>query len=382
MRPRLPLLLLALVTALAGASVSASARAGTAAVASVTLEGRGYGHGHGMSQYGAQGAAQQGLSYRQIMAFYYPGTSWGTAGGNVSVLISADTSTDVVVGNRSSLTARALGTGRVWKLKKAGATRWRLTPLDKGRDTRLSVAVRGKWHTVRTLKGQAQFSAGGSAMRLYYPGGSRAYRGVLRSAGGTQRDTVNVLALDTYLRGVVPQEMPALWKPAAVQSQAVAARTYAAYERSHPLTSRYQICDTSLCQVYGGASAEYPASDTAVKATAGKILTSGGKPAFTQFSASDGGWTTDGGFPYLPAKQDPYDGYGTWQVTLKAAAFEKAYPAIGTFTGLTVTKRDGNGAWGGRAVEVTIQGSRTTTTLTGDRFRSVFGLKSTLFHVL
>ena len=124
------------------------------------------------------------------------------------------------------------------------------------------------------------------------------------------------------------------------------------------------------------------ASDTAVKATAGKILTSGGKPAFTQFSASDGGWTTDGGFPYLPAKQDPYDGYGTWQVTLKAAVFEKAYPAIGTFTGLTVTKRDGNGAWGGRAVEVTIQGSKTKTTLTGDRFRSVFGLKSTLFHVL
>ena len=41
------------------------------------LTGHGYGHGHGMSQYGAQGAAIQGLSYGQIVAFYYPGTVLG-----------------------------------------------------------------------------------------------------------------------------------------------------------------------------------------------------------------------------------------------------------------------------------------------------------------
>ena len=41
------------------------------------LTGHGYGHGHGMSQYGAQGAALQGLTYQQILAFYYPGTTLG-----------------------------------------------------------------------------------------------------------------------------------------------------------------------------------------------------------------------------------------------------------------------------------------------------------------
>ena len=46
--------------------------------ASVTIHGHGYGHGHGMSQYGAEGAARQGLTYRQIVEFYYPGTTWGT----------------------------------------------------------------------------------------------------------------------------------------------------------------------------------------------------------------------------------------------------------------------------------------------------------------
>jgi stage II sporulation protein D len=35
---------------------------------------RGYGHGVGMSQYGAQGLARRGRSFREILAYYYPGT--------------------------------------------------------------------------------------------------------------------------------------------------------------------------------------------------------------------------------------------------------------------------------------------------------------------
>ena len=42
----------------------------------VTLSGHGYGHGHGMSQWGANGAAAVGkLSWQNILAFYYPGTT-------------------------------------------------------------------------------------------------------------------------------------------------------------------------------------------------------------------------------------------------------------------------------------------------------------------
>ena len=46
----------------------------------LTIRGHGYGHGHGMSQYGAEGAALKGKSYRQIIGFYYPHTTWGRAG--------------------------------------------------------------------------------------------------------------------------------------------------------------------------------------------------------------------------------------------------------------------------------------------------------------
>ena len=42
----------------------------------ITITGHGFGHGNGMSQYGALGAAQQGLTWQQINEFYYPGTTW------------------------------------------------------------------------------------------------------------------------------------------------------------------------------------------------------------------------------------------------------------------------------------------------------------------
>jgi stage II sporulation protein D len=42
------------------------------------FSGRGYGHGVGMCQWGAKGMAEQGHTARQILGFYYPGTTLGT----------------------------------------------------------------------------------------------------------------------------------------------------------------------------------------------------------------------------------------------------------------------------------------------------------------
>ena len=63
----------------------------------ITVTGHGYGHGKGLSQYGALGAAKQGLTWQQIDEFYYPGTTWGRIGGKIRVLITADTGRDVQV---------------------------------------------------------------------------------------------------------------------------------------------------------------------------------------------------------------------------------------------------------------------------------------------
>src|SRR5687767_2458488 len=71
--------------------------------------GHGYGHGHGMSQYGALGAARQGLTHRQILAFYYPGTAISPTSGLIRVLITADTDNDVRVVPASGLRIREVG---------------------------------------------------------------------------------------------------------------------------------------------------------------------------------------------------------------------------------------------------------------------------------
>ena len=92
--------------------------------ATVTIKGHGYGHGHGMSQYGARGAARQGLTATQIAEFYYPGTEWGKAAGRIRVLISADTTDDLVVLAADGLTLRSADGPQV--LPDNGATRWRV----------------------------------------------------------------------------------------------------------------------------------------------------------------------------------------------------------------------------------------------------------------
>jgi SpoIID/LytB domain protein len=180
--------------------------------------------------------------------------------------------------------------------------------------------------------------------------------------------------------------MPASWHPEAVKAQAVAARTYATWSRSQYPSRYYQICDTSSCQVYGGAGAEDPRSNAAVTATARQILTYAGKPAFAQFSSSSGGWTSAGSVPYLTAKADPYDDYAgnpvhDWTATMDASRLEKSYPSVGTLRRIQVVRREGNGEWKGRVWTLVLDGTHGDVTVSGDSFRSRFGLRSTWFSV-
>ncbi|MFL6155793.1 MAG: SpoIID/LytB domain-containing protein [Marmoricola sp.] len=348
-----------------------------------TVTGHGYGHGHGMSQYGARGAAIAGLTASQILAFYYPGTATGTDSRRIRVQITGDTGHDVVVLPERGLKITDLGTGRTYALPAKGQKAWRIR-VAYGH-VRLAYLL-GGWHRYKPggrgyLVGNGQFSSSTSALTLRTPSGDRRYRGYLRLDSGI---TVNVLALDNYLKGVVPREMPALWQAAAVQAQAIAARTYAARSMTDNNTRAAQVCDTSSCQVYGGLAAEQPASNAAVAATAGKILTYGGIPAFTQFGSSNGGWTSAGNAPYLPAKADPYDATpsnpnSTWTKTINRSAVRAAYPGHGALTSIQVGARD---AAGKRVTQILLTWSDGAVTKpSGDSFRSIFGLKSTYFSV-
>ncbi len=359
----------------------------------ITLRGHGNGHGRGMSQYGAKGAAEDGLSYRRIISFYYPHTSWHEVGGPIEVLVTADTSRDLVVRDRDGLAVRKVGT-RAWTplaAQRPSATRWRVL---EGAGNRSLVDYRtgqGGWQRQTVVAGDAELSAGGKALRVLLPQGDAAYRGILRSVtpqaeaseGRRDRDTVNVVSLDDYLRGVVPLEMPALWSREAVKAQAVAARSYAVWKRAHPVRTHYDICDTSSCQVYGGVDAEHPASNAAVRATSGRARFAAGGPAFTEFSASNGGWTVKGGFPYQVAKRDPHEAgsgnpYATWTRTISTSTIASSY-GVGSWRGIDLLDRDGHGEWNGRVGQVRVRGSGGSRTVSADDFRVRFGLPSTWF---
>ena len=276
-------------------------------------------------------------------------------------------------------------------------TAWRLLRDTAGTGLRLDLTYSGAsgWVRYRAFSATtADFVSAAGTLRLIRPDGTRReYRGSLRAVrNAITLSTINVVPMESYLRSVVPAEMPASWPKTALAAQAVAARTYAAYKRARGNDTR-DICDTTACQVYAGKAAwsstgtllrtyETSASDAAITASGLRVLRYGGALALTEFSASNGGYTVASSLPYQVAKPDPYDGAvpnsaNTWTKMVTLGALSDAWPEIGTPKALVVIARDGNGQWGGRVTSVQIVGSRSTVTVTGARFTSALGLRST-----
>ncbi|MBZ2196452.1 SpoIID/LytB domain-containing protein [Occultella gossypii] len=396
-----------MVAALTGLLLAGTGVVSQSAVAAVTvtLDGRGFGHGIGMSQYGAAGRAEAGQAYSQILAAYYPGTTTGSLADSqsVRVWIQGDTDRQTWVRAEPNLSLRvgtssvalpttiSAGTVTLWRLRLVSgalvieanvSNTWR-APGVPGLSTLLSGAT------------AAEFVAGDGTVQLV-TSTYREYRGAVRAVrvpgSTTDLRTVVVSTYANYLPSVVTSEMPASWHIQALRAQAVAARTYARFDQaSKPTSAWYDTCDTTSCQVFQGL-ADYTAAGTlirththprtisAVSDTSGVVLLYGGTPAFTQFSASNGGYSVQGSRPYLTAAADPYDGYAPWRVTLTGAQITAAYPSIGVFRDLTVA-RDGRGPYGGRLTSVTLTGGQGAVTITGAQFRSAFGLRSTLLSV-
>ena len=385
------------------------------------LAGHGWGHGHGMSQYGAYGAAKvKGMDYQQILAFYYPGTTptglpltttvrvllHDTAAGQLPVAPRASAKLTVTTsadGVAPCVLPDSVDNGQT----SVAQWRARVISTSQGARLRLQASTDGSaWNTKPTitgcdpawsqpLDGSVTFDGGG-VTDLVRSGTIAPYRGALRAAfTGTRIYVVNVVPIDQYLRSVVPSEMPASWAPAALQAQAVAARTYAAYELAHPKNSPYyDVYDDTRDQMYIGQSHEAASTTAAVTATedadkqTGVILDANDAPAFTQFSSSNGGWTVYGGQPYLPAQRDPYDGLvpssvHSWSTGVSASTLATIYgKQLGQLRSIVVTGRDGHGQWGGRVTSLELHGSTGTVSLTGTDFRFALGLRSEWFTVV
>ena len=375
-----------------------------------SVTGRGWGHGLGMSQHGAQGAALTGATGTAILNFYYPTTVTARIpSGPIRVLLVEFGGPAVTVTGGRGLAVRDGATGRVYPLGAAPFWRVALTGT-RYRVQRYLDARRGWANTA--LAGHPDFAGplrfqGSVALRAVLPaGGSWLLDGTLTAvrttpptAAGGQLAVINTVPMEAYVAAVTVRESPASWRPAALQAQAVAARTYAAYRRRGAAAAgaSSDLCDTTSCQVYRGR-AQYnkagtlvgglPGSVTAAAAaTAGQIRTYRGRPIYAAYSSSNGGWTVaDTKVGYLPARPDPYDALDgnhmhRWTATLPATALERCFPALGALTRLVVTARDGNGEWGGRLQTLRLEGARagvaTRVAITGVQLRFCAKLRST-----
>jgi len=153
----------------------------------------------------------------------------------------------------------------------------------------------GEWaQGSRPLPESPQVTLTSSAPIQVTPEGAKArtYRGSLVVTAQEGRLTlVNTIAMEDYLRGVVPAEVPSLFALEALKAQAIAARTYALSARGKHKAAGYDLCDSTHCQVYLGVEEEDPRVDAAIRDTVGLVVTFEGKPINAVYHDTCGGYT-------------------------------------------------------------------------------------------
>ncbi len=370
--------LIALILALSVAAGLAAAAGGTlpskraepvktAGAASFVFSGRGYGHGAGMSQYGAMGQANDARGYAEILAFYYPGTEIGPAGlGTIRVLLA------------EGLAAATLSSSVAFRVRDVFGKTVSVPAGDAslGTDFTLTVADEAPVE----LTGPVSFLASaGAPLSL----AGKRYRGridVSLSSKQKKLLVVNAVGLESYLQGVVPQEMPSDWPEEALKAQAVAARSYALASRKPG--GAFDVYGDERSQVYGGIAAENPRTSIAIQATKGEVLRYEGVIATTFFYSTSGGRTADATevlgkpLPYIVSTPDPYDKVSPWHtwgpVTVGAAKLATGLGVRGPVTDLRLgTRRDG------RLRSVVVTGGGGEQVVSGAAVRYAAGLRST-----
>jgi stage II sporulation protein D len=327
----------------------------------LALSGHGWGHGLGLSQWGAYGYAKHGWTYDQILAHYYTGTTLGPAPiSTVRVLLA----------QKKKVT---LDSADAWTITDSAGTKVPLDPAELSLGPKLAVSDHPELQPPYTFTGKQPLAVDG-----------KEYRGrLLVSTDGKKLEVVDVLALENYLKGVVPAEMPSAWPTEALKAQAVAARSYALANLHKG--QDFDLYSDTRDQVYGGVAAESPSASAALAATKGQVVLWNGKVADTLFFSTSGGRTnsaldaTGTAVPYLVSVADPYDTlspYHDWGPVLfdgaSVAKQLKLPPPIASLTTIT-------GA-AGRTKSITAVGANDTqATVTGARFRELLGLRSTWF---
>ncbi|HEX3620978.1 MAG TPA: SpoIID/LytB domain-containing protein [Acidimicrobiales bacterium] len=412
--------------------------------ASLVIEGKGFGHGVGMAQDGALAMASAGASATAILSHFYPGTAIARRTATVRVGVADVPGPIVVVlpgggevrdapsGPQSPGFPITVNPGGSVSLAFEGG-KYKATPLANATLTRTPAppapgpapaatpnappttapatppttsildpllqallpttvppttvppttapAAAGTIPASQTfgLTGRGLWAVPKGDTLVALPESGRSYRGtVIAAAGGHGIQLTDELDVEQYLRGM--GEMPASWPAAALQAQAIAARTYAIRAASAGRT----LCDDQQCQVYIGAGNETAATTAAATATRGQVLTYQGALAETVYSASAGGIsaTPAEGFgpdspdlPYLQPVTYPVSDPQLWATSLPLTEVAARFAYQGELQDVRVTRTGPSG----RPLEITFNGANGPMVVDAHRFFSVLQLRSTLF---
>jgi stage II sporulation protein D len=274
-------------------------------------------------------------------------------------------------------------------------------------DERVSVSARGgRLVATRETRGSSSAQTGPLVVRAVTPGsfvtyGGKRYRGeLLVQTTDSGILVVNRLSVESYLRGVVPLEIGnrQAGEEAAVEAQAVAARSYSYIHMAKSEGQAFDMYATVQDQVYGGVDAEKPIADAAIASTNGMVLRYGGRIVNTLYHSTCGGstaevqevWWREPNQPYLQRVSDRIPGTDKfycdpsprfrWTVafdraqlraTLEKYLSQYSPAPSGSLGSITAVRIDGRTP-SDRVASMTVQTSGGSYTVRGNDVRFVF----------
>ena len=382
------------------------------------LHGAGWGHGVGMPQWGAFGMANAGYDAPSIVTYYYQGTAvapmpddmdirvnllyqTGTVAVRSEPLEGSGGAIEVAVGPNVTVG----GPADVFRftVRDAGVGVQRIAGGQKA-DLGSAPSVSVRWAGTRTpgaaAGGATLLNVAGSKGGLDSAGHRYRYGSLelapVSTKSGLRLNAVNVVRLhDEYLYGI--SEVSSSWPDAALQAQALAARTYAL---SKVAGSPRTACG---CHVDDGGGPYYDQTFTgwgkasaakgdrwlaAVNATmasesSGLAILYNGQPIRAFYSSSSGGATQSvqdvwgGTLAYAQSVPDPWslvpeNPNHDWAVTVSQERMARAF-GVPVVTQVAIAERYSSGVTKTLAA---VAGDGSTVTLSGSKAQSAFGLKS------
>ena len=288
---------------------------------------------------------------------------------------------------------------------------------EKGRDQVLRAPVQvvadGAGFLLKGLRiqtDQLTLHGGEQGLVLTFPRLARKTNGVAMSTGDSSTEialsglvqlvrrgkgflVINRVDLEEYVKGVVPAEVSSTWHQEMLKAQAVAARTYALYQKMLSSTREYDVAATVQDQVYRGKQGIDGGILRAVEETRGLVVTYQNAPIYAAFSSTAAGLTEDAmnvwskEYPYLKGVECPFDlasPYYQWKSSFKIDTLEESLRQQGFSVGTITTITPLSFSRGGRVATLRVVHSGGELVLRGEELRKAVGytiIPSTQFAI-